>query len=288
MNRLLPTLLLLTSVSTAALAGHSRHSYVDGGQSRDGRFVVLPRRVDGEKPKKGPTPYHWEFTWRDKTTGESHTGKLDGLRSGDSNVFDPVGSHLFVAPDGETFALWTPQVMMQADAKKPDGERDEESFRKFDGFSRRLVVYTKTGAVVRRLDLDDFLTDDDWRWMHLHGRQTYWLIEYEGLHTRSAPRPFYALYRVSPDYTVLEFTVGANAEATHHARQRGVEPPAPRVVRVRLTDGELLEGPLPDDPAKQPGRPFVGRLADKERRQRDYVPSLDPVRTPGTFTAPSE
>jgi len=142
-------LLGCTSLTATVLAGHSRHSYVDGGRSMDGRYVVSPKLVMGEKPKKGPTPYHWTFTWRDTKTGDQHSGRLEGLRSGSSNVFDPVGSHIFVAPDGQTFALWTPQVMMRAPAKKPEGDRDSKAYRSFEGFSRRLVIYRKTGEVIK-------------------------------------------------------------------------------------------------------------------------------------------
>ena len=270
-------------------AGHSRHSYVDGGQSSNGRYVVLPKLVIGKKPKKGPAPYHWEYEWRDRKSGVSHHGRLDGLRGGSSNVFDPVGSHLFVAPDGETFALWTPQVTMLAPNKKPEGERDGPSFQTYEGFTRRLVIYKKTGEILRRFDLKDLLQPNDWQWFHYHQRQTYWLLEYEGLHTRSAPRPFYALYRISSDYTVLEFRIGANAEATHKAKQRGVIPPNPRTVRLRLTDGRpvtLDDSELP--PEKRPVRPFTGRLADKTFRQRDYQSSLDPIRQEGRFLPPED
>lgn len=275
--------------SSTVLAGHSRHSYVDGGQSRDGRYTVTARRVDGEQLTRGPRPFHWEYTWRDHETGREITGRLDGLRSGDSNVFDPVGSHIFVAPDGETFALWTPQVMMQAPTKNPEGNRNDESFRRFEGFTRRLVIYRNTGEVIQRLDLADFLSDADWQWLHVHGRQIYWLTEYPGLTTRSTPRPFYALYRISPDSTVLEFTIGANAEATHKAKQRDITPANPRVVRVRLTDGMVLNAAdWPSNPEQIPVQPFVGGLADRGNRQQDYVPPLDPLRTAGRYEPTSE
>lgn len=283
-----PALLAIVALAQpAAQAGHSRHSYVDGGQSMDGRFVVTPKLIVGEKPKKGPTPYRWEYEWKDNQTGTVITGPLEGLRSGSSNVFDPVGSHVFVAPDGETFALWTPQVTMKSATKKPEGERNSDSFRNFDGFTRRLVIYEKSGEIVRRFDIKDFLTDDDWQWFHYHQCQTYWLIEYPGLHTRSAPRPFYALYQISPDYTVLEFQIGANQEATYKAKQRGITPPEPRVIRIRLTDGKFLKDEDVDSASKRPVRPFVGRLADKTFRQRDFIPSLDPVRKEGRFQNPA-
>ena len=280
---------LLLTTAASALAGHSRHSYVDGGQSMDGRFVVTPRYVEGEKPKKGPTPFHWEYEWKDTKTGERHVGRLEGLRDGSSNVFEPVGSHVFVAPDGQTFALWTPQVMMRAPAKKPEGEPGDEAYRNFVGFSRRLVIYRNTGEVIKTFSLNDLLRPDDWDWFFFHQRQLYWLVDYEGLTTRSAPRPFYALYRISPDHTVLEFQVGANPEATHKARARGVVPPPPRPVRIRLTDGVVLEpDEVAGDPAKVPVQPFIGDLASKERKQRDYRPSLDPLRVPGRFGTPEE
>jgi len=267
-----------------ALAGHSRHSYVDGGQSMDGRFIVRPRLVKGEKPKRGPLPYHWEYEWQDTMTGKTMTGRLEGLRSGSSNVFDPVGSHIFVAPDGETFAVWTPQVTMKSSTKKPEGERDSRNFQDFDGFTRRLVIYRKSGEVVRRFDLKDFLEPGDWQWFHYHQCQTYWLLEYPGLHTRSAPRPFYALFRISSDYTILEFQIGANSEATHRAKQRGVTPPEARLVRIRLTDGELIKKGIDQlSTAQRPVTPFIGRLADKTHRQSDYTPGLDPVRIEGHF-----
>ena len=250
----------------------------------NGRFVVTPKRIAGEKPKKGPTPFHWEYEWKDNETGKVLAGRLEGLRSGNSNVFDPVGSHILVAPDGETFALWTPQVSMKAPTKKPAGDRNSREFQNYEGFTRRLVIYRKTGEVVRRFDLKDFLKTADWQWFHWHQCQTYWLLEYPGLHTRSAPRPFYALYRISPDYTVLEFQIGANSEATHKAKQRGVTPPEARVVRIRLTDGKVIETELDDLPEQQkPVQPFTGRLADKSHKQRDYQSTLDPIRKPGRF-----
>lgn len=278
------TLSASVGIGNTAAAGHSRHSYVDGGQSVDGRFLVVPKLVMGVKPKKGPTPFHWEFQWKDTQRGRVITGQLEGLRSGSSNVFDPVGSHIFVSPDGETFALWTPQVTMKSSSKKPEGGPGSESFQAFDGFSRRLVIYRNSGEIITRFDLRDFLSADDWQWFHYHQCQTYWLIEYPGLHTRSAPRPFYALYRISPDYTVLEFQIGANSEATYKAKQRRITPPEPRVVRVCLTDGKILAtDTVEGDVQKRPVRPFAGRLADKVFHQDQYKPSLDPVRTPGRF-----
>ena len=82
----LQAICLTCLVAGKTFAGHSRYSYVDGGQSMDGRFVVVPRLMTGEKPKKGPAPYHWEYEWKDKETGVTITGQLEGLRSGSSNI----------------------------------------------------------------------------------------------------------------------------------------------------------------------------------------------------------
>jgi hypothetical protein len=283
MHRILCIVVSLLVFPSIAQAGHSRHSYVDGGQSMDGRFVALPKLIMGETPKKGPTPYHWEFEWKDSKTGETYSGKLEGLRSGSSNVFDPVGTHLFVAPNGETFAMWTPQVTMQSPTKSPIGERDSESFQNFTGFSKRLVIYFKTGKILKEYAINDFLSDEDWKWFHYYQRQTYWLLDYPGLHSRSAPRPFYSLYRISPDYTVLEFQIGANSEATHKAKQLGITPPPPRTVRINLTNGEILNPKAKLSTDQTPVQPFIGKLADKTFQQRNYVASLDPLRMEGKY-----
>jgi hypothetical protein len=54
-------------------------------------------------------------------------------------------------------------------------------------------------------------------------------------------------------------------------------------VRVRLTDGRIITDEELVDSNKIPVRPFVGDLANKERPQHAYEPSLDPVRVPGRF-----
>lgn len=265
-------------------AGHSRSCYLDAGQSVDGRYVVTATRTD-EFDKKGKRIDHrWAFTWHDRQSDEQHEGELLGLRTGTDNVFDPVNAHIFVAPSGDTFALWMPQSMARSDAKKPSvDDRDNGAFHDFAGFAHRLTIYKKTGEVIKRFDLKDLLHKTDWAWMHFHGRQVYWLVEYEKFDTRQTPRSGHALFRISPDYTVLEFQVGANQEAAYKAKQRGTTPPDPRIVRVRLTDGQIITNEELVDSNKIPVRPFVGNLANKERPQYAYEPSLDPVRVPGRF-----
>jgi hypothetical protein len=275
----LALLLAACWLAPAARAGHSRHPYFDGGQSVNGRFVVVPELIEEPAAGKKPGGFHWKYVWKDVKENKVIEGRLEGLRSGKSSVFEPVHGHIFVSPDGETFAVWNPQVMA------PTAPTNAAA-RAWEGFSHRLVVYRKTGEVVRRFDLKDFLKDEDWAWLYCYGRQVYWQTEYPGLTRDNAPRVGYALYRISPDYTVLEVTVGANAEAARKAKEKGVTPPAPRVVRVHLTEARLLrDGEAPAGPEKVPGRPFKGDAINKGGRggMKDYVPSLDPVRVEGTF-----
>ncbi len=276
--------LFLLSSSSFVHAGHSRSGYLDASQSADGRYVVTASRMDVLNTKGQRTDHRWTFTWHDRQSGESLQGELLGLRTGTDDVFDPVNAHIFVAPTGDTFAVWVPQAMARSSAKKPaDEDRGSPAFRTFAGFAHRLTIYKKTGEVLKQFDVKDFLQDADWQWLYFYGCQVYWLTEYEGFDTRSTPRSGYALYRISPDYTVLEFQIGANAEATHHAKQRGITPPEPRTVLVRLTDGQIVTDKPLADSNNVPVRPFIGELANKERPQHGYEPSLDPVRVAGRF-----
>lgn len=273
-----------------ASAGHSRHPYFDGGQSADGRFVVTAELVTVPGRDSKPVASHWQYMWKDTRTGETHSGKLAGLGFGASAVFDPLHAHTFIAPNGETFAIWNPNVLAPRpdNAKTPDVTKPDS--RDFAGFSHRLTVYRKTGEIVRRLDLRDFLTDDDWNWLFCYQSQVYWQANFSGLTRDNAPRVGYALYQVSPDYTVLETLVGATEEAALKARQRGVTAPPPRLVRVNLLTGEFLRPMAPLPPSQTPVRPFVGGLGSRgkgDRGQADYVPSLDPVRVEGTYKTPT-
>ena len=111
MKLIIPTIVFSVALTTPVSAGHSRHGYFDGSQSMDGRYTVSPRRIDTKDKNDRLTDYHWVYTWTDTKTGKTIEGKLQGIRSGSSNVFDPVNAHIFVAPDGETFAVWNPQSM---------------------------------------------------------------------------------------------------------------------------------------------------------------------------------
>ena len=235
--------------------------------------------------KRGKRINHrWLFTWYDKQSGEKHEGELLGLRTGTDNVFDPVNAHIFVALGGETFAVWMPQSMARSNSKKPATiDRNSDIFHNFSGFGHRLVIYNKLGKTLKLFGVQEFFENEDWHWIHFHGCQIYWLVEYDKLDTRQTPRSGHALFRISPDYTILEFRVGANREATYKAKQRGTTPPEPRTVRVRLTDGRIITHEKLTDAKKIPVRPFVGETANKERPQYAYEPSLDPVRVPGQF-----
>lgn len=286
MNRILILLVLLLS-ATLSFAGHSRHPYLDGGQSSDGRYIVTHELVeDPSTDKKKPATFSWKFTWKDTKTNTTHTGKLVGLRDGKSSVFEPVHGHTFVSPNGEIFAVWNPNVFAPTtptNAKWPDLTSKEA--RSWEGFANRLTVYKKTGEVVAKLDLKDFLNDDDWKWLFCYGKQAYWQTNYSGITRDNAPRVGYALYQVSPDYTVLETRVGATEEATHKAKENGITPPAPRTVRIDLLTGKIIDATTKIvDPQKVPGRPFKGEVIQGNRgKQESYVPSLDPVRIEGKF-----
>ena len=274
--KFLVTILLL---ATPAFAGHSRHPYFDGGQSPDGRFTVKPELVEEAAVGK-QSSYHWKFTWTDTKTGTATTGKLEGLRSGKNGVFDPVHAHIFVPPGGETFAVWNPNVIAKTtnpNEKWPDLTSAEA--KTWAGFANRLVVYKKSGEVVQRFDLKDFLQDGDWNWLFCYGRQIYWQASYPGLTRDNAPRVGYALYRISPDHTVLETLVGPTAEGASKSK----DAPAPRSVRVDLLTGKFLDTSAKLPGEKTPVQPFVGSLTKRGGGQASYIPSLDPVRVEGKF-----
>lgn len=290
MQRILSLIVVLAILAPAACrAGHSRFPYVDGGQSQDGRFVVAAKLIEHPaQGKKQPATHEWEYTWLDLQTKQELRGKLQGLRSGQNGVFEPVHAHIFVAPGGETFAVWNPQVLapMNPTNQKPPENRASREYRNWSGFSQRLIIYRKTGAVVKQLDLCDFLQDEDWDWLYVYGRQVYWQLEFPGLTRDNAPRVGYAHYQVSPDYRVLEVKIGANAEATRKATERGVKPTEPRTMLIDLTSGLALTAKdIANDTARTPVRPFVGPAitAGGRGRMSDYIPSLDPVRHAGEF-----
>lgn len=105
LGRWAPTVLalgILLSVGPLAWAGHTRAGYVDGCQSMDGRFVVTVELKSQIKGKDGAEV--WHYTWKDTKESKTLTGTLQGLRGGEHFVV--THAHVFMPPDGETFAVF--------------------------------------------------------------------------------------------------------------------------------------------------------------------------------------
>ena len=238
-------LALVLATPVVGRAGHSAPSYIDGGQSADGRFVVTAELTDGSQPQG---PFRWTFIWKDMKTGETRRLALAGVSTGQ------IYAHIFVAPDGETFALWNPLSYHAPSGKTAriaaDVDRAAPEWRTRAEFSKRLMVFRKTGELVKELAVGDFIKPEEWSATLAVFERMEWLKEYDGLAFKKAPRAGYSMYRVSPDYTVLEFTV----KPTRDDKSR-----AGRTLRVSLTDGKLLDAKdWSTTPEKTPVRPFVG------------------------------
>lgn len=282
----------LVLVAAPAFAGYEQPSYIDAGQSPDGRFVVTAAQVidpkagtKGGPPKPNPAhgPFQWQFTWKDTKTGESKTFDAKGVQSGQ------VYAHLFVPPGGETFALFNHITLWHAEKSHGHGANviagDKpgavaEDKRTHDAVSRRVVVYRKDGTILKELGINDVLTPAEWDAVVAPFNRAHWLVEYAPLAFKTAPRCGYAFYRLSPDHTVLEFRV---------VSPRGAKDRTGRAVRVDLTKGTILPADWKtDDADKTPVRAFKGpdKLPDGSPTGREgYVPSLDPLRTEGKFAA---
>lgn len=266
-----------------ALAGHTRPGYVDGCQSADGRYVVTAESQKDPQNKDG-----WKFTWKDTKTGETHTGWLVGVPYGLEH-FRVAYTHIFVPPGGATFAVWQTASWAPCD-RKPPGVTDRtlikdpsDEFKSYAGFADRLVIYKKTGEVVKRLSMKDILKPNEWLYVNWVQGNMYWLTEYPDVVTQGGepPRCGYRYYRVSPDYSVLEFTVGPNADAKQRVKDEGADVVNyRRPVWVSLTDGAFLDK-KPTEANKVPVRPFIGGLVKRGDEMKNYVPSLDPVRVAG-------
>ncbi|MCE9568151.1 MAG: hypothetical protein K8U57_39615 [Planctomycetes bacterium] len=270
------------SLPAFAFAGHTRPGYVDGCQSPDGRFVVTAESKKDPKGKDG-----WEFTWKDTKTNTTHTGWLVGLPYGLEH-FRVTYTHIFVPPGGETFAVFQTASWASGGSKPPGGQEKQvnqnpsDEFKSYAGFADRIVVYKKTGEVVRRLSMNDILKPNEWVYVNSVQGNLYWLSEYpDVMKGGEPPRCGYRYYRISPDYTVLEFTVGPNSDALHKVKDEGADVVNyRRVVQISLTDGTFLDK-KPTDKDKIPVRPFVGELVKRGDDMKNYVPSLDPVRVAG-------
>lgn len=277
--------------ATVAWAGHTRPGYVDGCQSADGRYVVT---AESNKDPKGNDG--WKFTWKDVKTGETHTGWLVGVPYGLEH-FRVAYTHIFVPPGGETFAVWQTASWAPCNRKPPVQEKNtllrnpSDEFKNYEGFADRLVVYKKTGEIVKRLSMNDILKPNEWIYVNWVQGNLYWLTEYPDVMRNGGepPRCGYRYYRVSPDYSVLEFTVGPNSDAKHKVKDEGPDVVHyRRTVWVSLTDGRFLDPTRkPADDRKIPVRPFVGDLVKRGEAMKNYVPSIDPVRIAGKVIDPA-
>ncbi len=262
----------LLLAASAIYAGRARQDYVDGCQTQDGRFRVTAELV-GAKPKD-PKAGQWKFHWKDTKIGQSHTGDLIGL--------PPVGPfvHLFIAPDGETFAAWSP--FSYSPSKTNVGDKLSNGGKFADGpnkdwadhpaVAHRLVIYRKTGDIVKSLGVKDLLTDDELKQVYNVFHTIRFVTEYPGLTFSGAPRVAYGTYRISPDYTVLEFQAPKVAKAK-----------VGRSVRVDLVTGTILDPATKLAETRQPIRPFLGPDRITQDEQYLWQPSLDPVRLAGTL-----
>jgi hypothetical protein len=260
-----------------AAAGYSAPCYIDGCQSADGRFVITAAISEGKHPRG---PYKWNYTWKDTKTGETKTFAAAGIQGGS------VYGQLFMAPDGETFAMFNACVMWWPGASADHAHenilqnREDPKWRTQEPFSKRLLIYRKDGTILKEFAVSDFVQPQEWESVMAVFNRVHWIADYPGLSYRKTPRGHYAFYQVSPDYTILEFRV----VPTRADRAKGG-----RVVRVRLTDGHILAADEElKDPAKIPVRPFQGppeiaEVPNFKRKNELYVPSLDPVRTAGTM-----
>ncbi len=259
-------------VASTAQAGRARQEYVDGCQSVDGRYVVTSELVGGNP--KDPKAGKWTFRWTDTKTKQSHPGDLVGL--------PPVGpfAHMFLSPDGETFAVWSPFAFcpgsMAPIGKLGNGGKFAQGTVKdwadHPALAHRLVIYRKTGEVLKSYAIKDLLNATELGEVFKQFDTVRWVTEYPGLAFSAAPRVGYGTYRISPDYTVLEFKtlkIGKDQAA--------------RVVRVDLTTGKLLDATATLDMAKTPVRPFQGPDRITQDEQYLWQPSLDPVRLAGAL-----
>jgi gluconolactonase len=265
----------LAFLGDQAWAGYEQPCFIDGCRSANGRFVITAE-PDGKIANHGPN--QWNFVWKDTQTKETRTFPAKGVSKGQ------VFGQLYLAPDGETFALFN-HVTLWYDGKsdmhgatklwgdKPGYPKDI----KHEAFSRRIIVYKKDGTIVKELGICDLLNPAELDSVMTAFTRVHWIESYPGLNGKQTARPAYAFCQVSPDYTVLEF---------HAVKPRGSKDKLGRLIRVSLTDGKLLPADAKLAKDQTPIRPFVGpdHLPDDEPKTREsFTPSLDPVRKEGNL-----
>lgn len=270
--RLLPCFILLI-IPALARAGYELPSHMDGCRSADGRFVIAAEPV-GKATNHGPNK--WQFVWTDSK--EKKTVRLDaqGVSGGQ------VHGQLFIAPDGETFALFNHVTLWYSSKSDMHGATklwgDKPGYPKdiqHEAFSRRIIVYKKDGSILKELGITDLLNQAELDNVMTVFTRVHWIQEFPGLRYKETPRHGYAFYHVSPDYTVLEVRA---------VTPRGSKEKSGRVIRVSLTDGKILAADANLEGDKLPVRPYRGpdHLPDQEPTTREgYIPSLDPVREEG-------
>jgi len=272
--------LTVLAAARSALAGYEQPAYIDGCRSQNGRFEVTAKQVARGKTSHGP--HKWHIVWKDLKTGETKEFPARGVQGGQ------IYGQLFIAPDGETCALWNHVTMfwkdkshMHASSHGDVVKRErhaEEVFRNQTIFQNRLIIYNRDGSVRKALHVADFLRDDEWESVLPVFNRVHWIQPYEGLNFKATPRTQYAFYRVSPDYTVLEFQPVS-------ARKNRRQPP--RKVRVSLIDGTVFDSRHEfSAPEKIPVRPYRGDdhlPANGSAWKEAYQPSLDPVGEPGKY-----
>lgn len=257
-------------------AGYEMPCFIDGCQSVDGRFRITAEPV-GKITNHGPN--QWNFVWHDSKTNDTRKFPAKGVSGGQTH------SQLFIAPDGETFALfnhvtlWYPgksdmHGATQLWGDKPGTPKDIQH----EAFSRRIIIYGKDGTILKELGICDLLTRAELENVTTVFTRVHWIQEYPEFKTwKKAIRPAYVFCQVSPDYTVLEI---------HAVAPRGSREKTGRIVRVSLTDGSILPADAKLSQEKTPVRPFIGPAEppnDESKAREGFVPSLDPVRVPGKF-----
>ena len=275
MKRFVPVLSTLLFCAVSSLyAGYEMPSYIDGCRSMGGGFEITAKRTVKGKSSHGP--HKWNYIWKNLKTGETKEFPAQGVQGGQ------IRGQLFIAPDGETFALWNHITMwwaeksyMHAHSHKAvlrKGHEDANAFRNQFIFKNRLIIYKKDGSIVKALDIKDFLkTNEEWKHVMPIFTRAEWLRPYKDLYFKNMARTSYTFTKVSPDYTVLEFQVG--------------NPKSPGIVRVSLVDGTIHGDDAKLSKEKTPILMLDAEEVPKSSGEwkESYTPSLDPVRVAGKY-----
>ena len=188
----------LLAFGTSAYAGYAADSYIDGCQSLDGRYVVTAELVEG-KQLRGP--FKWKFVWKDTKTGKTIESDAQGVQGGQ------VYAQLFLAPDGETFALfnhvimWWPGESADHAHEKLPKDRENPAWREQDVFKKRHMIYRKDGTLLKEFAVGDFLQPEEWSEVAVAFNRVHWISDYPGLSYRKTPRSQYAFYQATQTST---------------------------------------------------------------------------------------